>query len=92
MSLFDYLAAKLGGLFVSTHVPAKASNAQKGIVMRQRGSQVAEVPVWRGTSLIRDPYSNAKEGQVNVTAHVLIGSPHLPYGTSSAVEIHPKIS
>ena len=91
-NLFDYLMGKLGGLFVSTHVPNKTGMGQKGIVMRTRGSQIAEVPVWSGLTLIRDPYTDAGKGQITVTAHALVGNPHLPYGTSSVVEIHPKIS
>ena len=58
--------------------------------MRQRGSQVAEVPVWSGLTLIRDEVTGAADGQVKVTAHALIGNPHLPYGASSILEIHPK--
>ena len=92
VSLYDYLAMKMGSMFVSTHVPALASDGQKGIVLRQRGSQIAEVPVWRGLTLVRDPYTNAGKGQITVTAQALVGNPHLPYGTSSAVEIHPKLA
>ena len=74
-NLFDYLMVKLGGLFVSTHVPSKSGMGQKGIVTRTRGSQIAEVPVWSGLTLIRDQYTDAAKGQITVTAHALVGNP-----------------
>ena len=93
VSLYDYLGGKLAGIRVSKRMPAKASNAQKGVVARTAGAQPIRVPVWRGVQLIRDVYGdNAKKGQVTVTAYVLIGSPHLPYQTNTVVEIHPKLA
>ena len=92
VSLWDYLMGKLGGVRVSKRIPAKASNAQKGLVARTAGSQPIRVPVWQGVQLIRDPYTNATKGQVTVTALMLVGSPHLPYGQSTILEIHPKVS
>ena len=93
VSLYDYLSGKLGGIRVSKRMPAKASNAQKGMVARTAGAQPIRVPVWRGVQLIRDVFGdNAKKGTVTVTAYVLIGSPHLPYQTNTVVEIHPKLA
>ena len=94
VSLFDYLSGKLAGIRVSKRMPAKASNAQKGMVARTAGAQPIRVPVWRGVQLIRDDVygDNAKKGLVTVTAYVLIGSPHLPYQTNTVVEIHPKLA
>jgi len=90
-SLYDYLRGKLGGLRVSKRMPALASKGQKGIVARTAGSQPIRVPVWRGVQFVRDPFTDAGKGQITVTAYLLIGSPHLPYGTSTIVEIHPKL-
>ena len=92
VSLVDYLSDKLGALVVSKRVPAVASMAQRGLVMRQRGSQIAEVPVWQGISLIRDEFTKAAEGQIVVTAVMLVSDPHLPFGVQTAIEIHPKLS
>ena len=92
VSLFDYLMGKLGGIRVSKRIPAKSSNAQKGLVARTAGSQPIRVPVWNDVQMIRDPYSEAGKGQIKVTAVMLVGSPHLPYGTSTIVEVHPKVS
>ena len=30
-------------------------------------------PVWRGVSIIRDPYSKASEGQIALTLQALLG-------------------
>lgn len=92
MSLFDYLMGKLGALIVSKRVPALSGNAQKGLVVRTRGSQIMEVPIWNGVSFIRDEFTKAAEGQVIVTAILLAGDPHLPYTTNTVVEVHPKLS
>lgn len=92
MSLFDYLMGKLGALIVSKRVPAKASNAQKGLVIRTRGSQILEVPLWNGVQFVRDEVTKAAEGQILVTAFLLAGDPHLPYTTNTVVEVHPKLA
>ena len=92
MSLWDYLMGKLGSIRVSKRVPAAASMAQRGIVARTAGSQPIRVPTWSSIQLIRDEFSGAAAGKVILTALALVGSPHLPYGNSTVVEVHPKIS
>ena len=91
-SLFDYLSEKLAGIVVSSRAPAASGNAQKGIVVRQRGSQIVEVPTWQGIDLIRDEFTEAKKGQIVLTAYVLVGDPHVPYSTDTLIEVHPKVS
>ena len=92
MSLFDYLAGKLGMLRVSTKVPALAATGQKGLVVRTAQGQAITVPVWKGVELIVDPYSQAAKGQRVVTAVSLVGAPFVPYGSAQVLEIHPKLS
>ena len=82
----------LGSLRVSKRMPAVASMSQKGLVALTRGSQPIRVPTWRNVQMIRDPYSDANKGEIVLTLFVLVGSPHLPYGTSTIKEIHPKLS
>ena len=91
-SLFDYLSAKVGVLRVSARVPAVASMAQKGIVIRAAQGQPIVAPVWSGVEFIVDPYTQAAKGQRVVTAITLVGSPFVPYGASQVVEVHPKLS
>lgn len=92
MSLYDYLAGKLGALRVSTRVPAVASNAQKGLVVLGAQGRPITVPVWRAVQFIVDPYTQAGKGQRVVTAVSLIGSPFVPYGNAQVKELHPKLS
>lgn len=92
MSLYDYLAGKVGGIRVSSKGPAKASNAQKGLAVLSAQGQAITVPLWRGVEIIVDPYLKAAEGQRVVTAVMLCGSPFVPYGTSQVIEFHPKLS
>ena len=64
------LQADTGGVKVSAHVPAVASNQQNGVVrLGQRRDAVA--PVWEGISLIPDEISKAKSGEVILTAVML---------------------
>ena len=92
ISAYDHLAAKLGGLRVSTRVPDVAAMAQKGIAVRTAQGQPITVPIWSGVEMIVDPYTQAAKGQRVVTAVTLVGSPFIPYGVSQVVEVHPKLS
>lgn len=42
---------------------------QSALVNAEPGAAVA--PIWQGITLIRDPYTNAGEGQIMLTAHML---------------------
>ena len=92
VSAWDYLAARLGSVRVTNRMPAKASNAQKGLVTLNAMRQRIKMPVWNGIRFIKDEISDAAEGQVHVTAYLLVGSPVVPYTTDMIKEIHPKIS
>ena len=92
ISAYDHLKSKLGGLRVSTRLPAVTASGQKAIVVLGAQRQAITVPVWKGVELIVDPYTQAAKGQRVVTAVTLVGSPFIPYGTAQAVELHPKLS
>ena len=92
VSLFDYLRSKLGALRVSNRVPAVASTAQKAIVTRNAPAVPLRVPTWMGVEIISDPYTKAGNGIKVCTATMLVGSPHVPYGTDQILEVHPKLS
>ena len=92
VSAYDHLKKMLGGLRVSTRVPALDATGQKGICVLSAQGQPVTAPVWRGLELIIDPYSQASKGQRVVTAVTLVGSPFIPYGIAQAIEIHPKLS
>ena len=42
--------------------------------------------------MIRDQYKGAQEGEITITFYLLLGSPHLPFGQSTIIETHPKLS
>ena len=64
------LMADTGGVKVSAHVPAAASDKQNGVVrLGMRRDMVA--PVWEGVTLIPDEVTKAKAGQIVITAVML---------------------
>lgn len=57
-------------------IPAQAASLDSATKRTQDAIWTAEpsaavAPVWQGITMIRDPYSNAGEGQVMLTAHML---------------------
>ena len=66
----DRLTAITGGLRVSAHVPAVASNKQNVLIrLGNRRDMVA--PVWGGVTLIPDEITKAANGQIVLTAVLL---------------------
>ena len=69
-SALDRLMQVSGGVRVSAHVPAVASNKQNAIIrLGDRRDMVA--PIWQGVTLIPDEVTKAKEGEIVVTAVML---------------------
>lgn len=54
---------------ISPKTAVSTKNVQRAILCAEPMSAVA--PVWQGITMIRDPYSNARGGQVVFTAHML---------------------
>ena len=67
------LEAATGGIRVTSHVPAAASNRQNNII-RLGASPAMVTPIWEGVSLIPDEISLAANGQVKLTAVMLFAS------------------
>ena len=66
----DRLMDITGGVRVSAHVPAVASNRQNSVV--RLGSDMSMVaPVWEGVTIIPDEVTKAAEGQIVITAVML---------------------
>ena len=64
------LQSALGGVKVSAHVPAVASNKQNAIVrLGMRRDMVA--PIWENIALIPDEVTLIKKGQIQITAILL---------------------
>ena len=67
----ERLQAQSGGLRVSAHVPAVASNKQNALIRlgMERGGAVQ--PLWQGVSLIVDEFTRAAHGEIIVHAILL---------------------
>ena len=67
----ERLAARSGGLMVSPHVPAVASNRQNALIRlgMERGGAVQ--PMWEGITILSDPYSRSTQGELVITAVLL---------------------
>ena len=66
----DRLMEVTGGVKVSAHVPAAASNRQNAVIrLGSRRDMVA--PIWEGVTLIPDEITLAANGQIKITAVML---------------------
>ena len=69
-SVVDELMEKTGGVKVSAHVPAVASDKQNAVIrLGMRRDMV--VPLWEGVTLIPDEVTLAASGQIKITAVML---------------------
>lgn len=71
-SAADYVRSRLGMYTVSSRIPAAASNIQTNILaLTSYPGENAVCPVWRGISLLRDPYTNSQADRtvLSVTAY-----------------------
>ena len=64
------LSSATGGVRVSAHVPAVASNKQN-VIIRLGMARDMVVPIWEGISLIPDEITGAKKGEISITAVML---------------------
>ena len=69
-SALDRLMELTSGVRVSAHVPAPASNRQNAVIRRGM-SMTAVAPVWEGITIIPDEVTQAKKGQLVITAVML---------------------
>ena len=70
LSAVEKLMDVTGGVKVSSHVPAVASNKQNSVIrLGMRRDMVA--PIWEGVTLIADEVTLAGTGQIKITAVML---------------------
>ena len=69
-SALDRIMELTGGVRVSAHVPAVASNKQNAVIRRGM-SMTAVAPVWEGVLIIPDEVTKASSGQIVITAFML---------------------
>ena len=70
MSALQHLESISQGVKVTAHMPAVANKFQQGIAVAGGGHLSSKCPIWGGLELasIRDPYTSAAAGIVNLTA------------------------
>ena len=69
-TVLDRIMDISGGVKVSAHVPAAASNKQN-VVIKRGMHQAMTAPVWEGISLVPDEITKVGAGQIVVTAIML---------------------
>ena len=74
-----------GRFRASANMPAVASDIATAVTYAS-GRRGFVQPVWRGINLIRDPYSNAAEGQVALTVSMFTGAAMVDSGPYSRLE------
>ena len=70
-NVLERLQEVTGGVRVSAHVPAAASNRQNAVMKIGMNGQAAVAPIWEGITLIPDEITKASRGQIQVTAVML---------------------
>ena len=70
-SALDVILRIAGGVRVSAHVPAPSSNDQFAVAGRALALRHAVAPIWEGVTILSDPYSESKFGQIRLTAIML---------------------
>ena len=72
VSAYAFLSSRMGGATVSNIIPGIANNYGSVIIHKTGGGQRSVVmPVWDAFSVIVDPYSGAKKGEIGLTASLL---------------------
>ena len=67
----ERLQEKSGGLMVSAHVPAVASNKQNALIRLGMERGAAVQPIWQGVSLVVDEFSRSAYGEIIIHAILL---------------------
>ena len=70
-SALDSVMRISGGVRVSAHVPAAASDIQQAVLARGLGYRHAIAPIWDGVTLIPDEVTKAATGEIVLTAIML---------------------
>ena len=63
----------VGRFRASANMPVGASNVNAAVAFAMGNGMGYVNPVWRGISVIRDPYTGASEGQIAMTLQMLTG-------------------
>ena len=69
----DKLAAMGGGVKVSAHVPAVSGNKQESVIRLGMRRDMVQ-PMWRGVAIIVDEVTRSGQGEIEVTAVMLMNT------------------
>ena len=74
-SAASFIERVFGGVRASRRIANPVNSIQQAIIRRTNpaGDRVAVAPAWGGVELIRDHYTGAAQGQIVVTAIMLVG-------------------
>ena len=72
-SALDVLMDKTGGVRVSAHVPAAASNKQNAVVRLGMRRDMVQ-PLWNGVTIITDEVTLSGKGEIEITAVLLMNT------------------
>ncbi|MDE2772363.1 MAG: phage major capsid protein [Gemmatimonadota bacterium] len=87
--LATWCSSMLGGYRTSGRIPDPSSDNQPALLKKGARSRDLAMPIWGGVRLIRDEVTNARQGQVHVTALQLVGDVHiLRSGSIAEVSFH----
>ena len=75
-----------GRLRASANMPAKTGEIAKALAYAASERRGFVQPIWRGVSIIRDPYTKAAEGQVALTIVMLAGAAMVDAGPYTQLE------
>ena len=73
-SVLDSLMQKTGGVKVSSHVPAVASNKQNSVIRLGMRRDMVQ-PMWNGITVVVDEVTRSGNGEIEVTAVMLLATP-----------------
>ena len=70
VDVLDSLTNMLGGVQVSSHVPATVSNKQEAVI--RRGARMdAVTPIWNGIEILEDPFTKRDSREIILSAVML---------------------
>ena len=72
-SVLDSLMQKTGGVKVSSHVPAVASNKQNSVIRLGMRRDMVQ-PLWNGITVVVDEVTRSGKGEIEVTAVMLLAT------------------
>ena len=91
MTAADWLGDKLMGFSAHSRLPQGSSNVYKSLVVKNKVSPAACVPIWSNGITIQDMYTDSGKGINHFTVHMLLGDVLLKH-PEAYTELSLKVS